>query len=116
MGFAETFKALSNPIRRDILTLLKEGRLTAGDISCRFDETGATISHHLSQLKKAELISESKYKNYIYYELNTSVLEEAMLWLKDIRGETVIEKHKKKNTLADIDNLFASDGSGDNNI
>ena len=87
MGFAETFKALSDPIRREILVLLKKGRMSAGDIGRHFDMTGATISYHLSILKKAELVFEQKEKNFIYYELNTSVVEEVMLWLSDLKGE-----------------------------
>ena len=67
MGFAETFKALSDPARREILTLLKDGRLSAGEIGAHFDMTGATISYHLSILKKSGLIFEQKEKNYIYY-------------------------------------------------
>lgn len=86
MGFAETFKALSDPVRREILTMLREGRMSAGEIGSHFDMTGATISYHLSILKKAELIFETKEKNYIYYELNTSVIEEVMLWLSDLKG------------------------------
>jgi len=86
MGFADTFKALSDPIRRDILTLLKKGALSAGEIGSHFDMTGATISYHLSILKKADLIFENKQKNFIYYELNTSVVEEVMLWLADLKG------------------------------
>lgn len=88
MSFAETFKALSDPIRRDILTLLKKGSLSAGEIGSHFDMTGATISYHLSILKKADLVFESKQKNFIYYELNTSVVEEVMLWLADLKGGT----------------------------
>lgn len=80
MGFPETFKALSDPIRREILVMLKEGRMSAGEIARHFDMTGATISYHLSQLKKADLVFESKYKNFIYYEINVSVFEEVMLW------------------------------------
>ena len=76
MGLPETFKALSNPVRRDILMMLKNGRMPAGEIAENFDMTGATISHHLSQLKNAGLIFETKEKNYIYYELNTTVFEE----------------------------------------
>lgn len=87
MGFAETFKALSDPVRRDILMLLKRGRMSAGDIGSNFDMTGATISYHLSILKKAGLVFEQKEKNFIYYELNTSVVEEVMLWLSDLKGE-----------------------------
>lgn len=87
MGFAETFKALSDPVRREILMLLKKNRMSAGDIAGNFDMTGATISYHLSILKKAELVYEQKEKNYIYYELNTSVVEDVMLWLSDLKGE-----------------------------
>lgn len=87
MGFAETFKALSDPVRREILVLLKKGRMSAGDIVSNFDMTGATISYHLSILKKAGLVFEQKEKNFIYYELNTSVVEEVMLWLSDLKGE-----------------------------
>ena len=87
MSFADTFKALSDPARRDILTLLKGGRLSAGDIGKHFDMTGATISYHLNILKKADLVHESREKNFIYYELNTSVVEEIMLWLRDLKGD-----------------------------
>ena len=88
MGFAETFKALSNPIRRDILDLLKLGQLSAGEISSHFELAWATISHHLSVLKKADLVRETREKNFIYYELNTSVLEDMMVWLADLKGNT----------------------------
>ena len=88
MGFAETFKALSDPARREILMLLKEKPLSAGEIGSHFDMTGATISYHLSILKKADLVFENKQKNFIYYELNTSVVEEVMLWLADLKGGT----------------------------
>ena len=80
MGFAETFKALSDPVRREILVMLREGKMPAVEIAKKFDMPGATISYHLTQLKKAELIRESKYKNFVYYELNASVFEEVMLW------------------------------------
>ena len=86
MGFSETMKALSDPVRREILNLLKGGSMTAGDIGARFDMTGATMSYHLSQLKKAGLVFESRQKNYIYYSLNASVLEEVLLWLQDLKG------------------------------
>ena len=86
MGFAETFKALGDPARREILVLLKDGKMSAGDLAARFDMTQASVSYHLSQLKKAELIREEKYKNYIYYELNTSVFEEVVLWLSQFGG------------------------------
>ncbi len=92
MGFAETFKALSDPVRRDILILLKEGSMSAGDISEHFEMTAATVSYHLSILKKAGLVTETKRKNFIFYELNISVVEEAMLWLSDLKGGSRDEK------------------------
>jgi len=88
LGFAETFKALSDPVRRDILVLLKNNRLSAGEIGSHFDMTGATISYHLGVLKKADLVWETREKNYIYYELNTSVLEQVMLWIAELRGDS----------------------------
>lgn len=87
MGFPETFKALSDPVRREILELLKDGRMSAGEIAEKFDITGATISYHLSQLKKSGLILETKYKNYVYYELQISVFEEIMLWVSQFGGK-----------------------------
>lgn len=86
MSFAETFKALSDPARREILVLLKDGKLTAGEISNQFNMTNATISYHLSKLKKSDLVRETKYKNFIYYELNASVLEEIMMWISQFNG------------------------------
>lgn len=87
MGFQETFKALSDPTRRHILEILKPGRMTAGEIVAAFDVTGATISRHLSVLKHADLVNDFKVGKYIYYELNTSVVEEAMQWLTNIIGK-----------------------------
>ena len=86
MGFAETFKALSDPVRREILLILKGGKLTAGEIAEKFDLTNATVSYHLSILKKADLLFETKVKNFIYYEINVSVFEEIMLWLSQFGG------------------------------
>ncbi|MBR2671577.1 MAG: winged helix-turn-helix transcriptional regulator [Oscillospiraceae bacterium] len=86
MPFADTFKALSDPARRQILEMLKKGPLSAGEISSHFDMTGATVSYHLKILKQADLIFESREKNYIYYQLNTSVLEEIMLWISTLKG------------------------------
>ena len=86
MAFAETFKALSDPARRQILELLRQGPLSAGDIGAHFDMTGATISYHLKILKQADLIFESREKNFIYYQLNTTVLEEIMLWISTLKG------------------------------
>lgn len=85
--FVDTFKALSDPIRREILQILKNNRMSAGEIAGHFNLTNATISYHLSLLKKAGLIFESKEKNYIFYELNISVLEEIMIWFSELRGE-----------------------------
>lgn len=87
MGFGETFKALSDPVRREILTRLKRGRMSAGEIAACFDMTGPTISYHLKTLKKADLIYETREGTFIYYQLNTSVLEEAMLWLSSLKGD-----------------------------
>lgn len=92
MRFAETFKALSDPVRREILVLLKNGTLSAGEIGSHFNMTGATISYHLKILKTADLICETKHKNYIYYELNISIVEEVMLWLSDLKGGNQNEK------------------------
>ena len=91
MGFAETFKALSDPARREILIMLKNGRMSAGDIASNFEMTGATVSYHLSVLKKADLVYETKEKNFVFYELNTSVFEEIMLWFAQFKGENCNE-------------------------
>lgn len=87
MSFAQTFKALSDPARREILMLLKEKPLSAGEIASHFEMTGATISYHLNVLKKADLVTETRDKNFIYYDLNVSVVEEVMLWLSDLKGD-----------------------------
>ena len=88
MSLQNTLKALSDPIRREILNLLKAGRLSAGEICDHFDVTGASISRHLSVLKEADLIRNTREGKFIYYDLNTSVLEEILLWVKDLKGET----------------------------
>ena len=87
MGLQNTLRALSDPIRRQILNLLKRGRLSAGEIVDRFEVTGASISRHLSVLKEADLIRDSREGKFIYYELNASVLEEILLWIADLKGE-----------------------------
>ena len=87
MGFQQTMKALSDPIRREILELLKSGRLSAGEISEKFPVSGAAISKHLSVLKEADLIRDTREGKFIYYELNASVLEEILLWVRDLKGE-----------------------------
>ena len=87
MGLQHTMKALSDPIRREILNLLKGGRLSAGEIGEHFPVSGAAVSKHLSVLREADLIRDTREGKYIYYELNTSVLEEVMLWLSALKGE-----------------------------
>ena len=87
MGLQNTMKALSDPIRREILNLLKQGRMSAGDIVEHFEVTGASVSRHLSVLKDADLIRDKREGKFIYYELNASVLEEIMLWIADLKGE-----------------------------
>ena len=87
MGLQQTLKALADPTRREILNLLKSGRKSAGEISDRFDITAAAISRHLSVLKDADLIEDTRDGKYIFYELNASVLEEIMLWITGLKGE-----------------------------
>lgn len=94
MGMSETLKAISDPVRREIIMMLKEEKKTAGEIASHFNLTGATVSYHLSQLKKAELIIETKYKNYIYYELNISVFEEILIWIKSLERGKKNEKNR----------------------
>lgn len=88
MGLQNTLKALADPIRREILNLLKNGPLSAGEIVDHFSVTGASISRHLSVLKEADLIRDRREGKFIYYELNVSVLEEIMLWITDLKGES----------------------------
>ena len=87
MSLQATLRALADPIRREILNLLKSGRLSAGEITEHFDVTAASISRHLSVLKEADLIRDERQGKFIYYELNASVLEDIMLWLTDLKGE-----------------------------
>lgn len=87
MGLQQTLKALSDPVRREILYLLKQGNLSAGDIAEHFAITGAAISRHLSILKDADLIEDNRQGKYIFYQLNTSVLEDITLWLTELKGE-----------------------------
>lgn len=91
--FTDTFKALSDPTRREILEMLKKyGRMSAGEISEKFETTGATISHHLSILKKADLISDVKQGKFIYYEINLSLFEEVINWINGFLGGKNDEK------------------------
>lgn len=87
MSLQQTLKALADPTRREILNLLKGGRKSAGEICDHFDVTAAAISRHLSVLKEADLIDDTRDGKYIFYELNASVLEEIMLWITDLKGE-----------------------------
>ena len=87
MGIQSTLKALSEPNRREILEILKAGRLSAGEIAEKFPVSGAAVSKHLSVLKEADLIRDTREGKFIYYELNASVLEEVMLWLVALKGD-----------------------------
>lgn len=78
MGLSNTFKALSDPIRRKILMMLKEGDMTAGEIAERFDISKPSISHHLNTLKHAGMITDERQGQFIYYSINTSVFEDVM--------------------------------------
>lgn len=89
MSFQATFKALSDPTRREILSLLKNGAMTAGEIGARFEITGASISHHLGILRDSGLITDDKRGKYIYYELNMTVLDELLSWAADLRGDNL---------------------------
>lgn len=84
---SETLKAISDPVRRNILELLKEEKKSAGELASEFNLSGATVSYHLTQLKKAGLILESRHKNFIYYELNASVFEEVLIWIYGLGGK-----------------------------
>jgi len=88
VGIQNTIKALADPCRREILERLKAGRLSAGEIGEHFPVSGAAISKHLNVLKEADLIRDAREGKFIFYELNTSVLEEVMLWLTNLKGET----------------------------
>jgi len=92
MSFQRSFRALSDPTRREILDLLKDGAKTAGELAAHFDMTGATVSHHLSILKEADLVSDDRRGKYIYYELNLSVLDEITGWIAALKGGKDHEK------------------------
>ncbi len=94
MGLQQTLKALADPIRREILNLLKRGRLSAGEITQRFSVTAPSISRHLSVLKEADLIRDTREGKFIFYEINVSVLEEAMLWIADLKGDSGYAEEK----------------------
>ncbi len=108
MGLQNTLKALSDPIRREILNLLKDGEMSAGEIVEKFPVTGASISRHLSVLKEADLIRDTREGKYIIYQLNTSVLEEIMLWITELQGET-----QKALPREDLQRELSEDAKGD---
>ena len=87
MGMNETLKAIADPVRRDILLMLRDGKKSAGEIAEKFSLTGATVSYHLSKLKSADLVCEEKYKNFIYYSLNTTVFEDILTWIYMLGGK-----------------------------
>ena len=87
MGLHDTMRALSDPTRREILQMLKKGSMSAGDLAAKFDMSAAAVSRHLAVLKEAELVRDKREGKFIYYTLNASVLEEILLWVKDLRGE-----------------------------
>ena len=95
MALQDTLRALADPIRREILYLLKSGRLSAGDIASNFDVTAASISRHLSVLKDADLIRDTREGKFIYYDLNTSVLEDIMLWISDLKGDSIYDEESE---------------------
>lgn len=86
MGMQQTLRALADPSLREILNMLKKGRMSAGEIAERFSVSGAAVSRHLSVLKEADLITDQREGKFIYYDLNASVLEEIMLWISELRG------------------------------
>ena len=87
MSLQNTLRALADPTRRKILDMLKEKPMSAGAISDSFPVSFAAVSRHLSVLKEADLIRDSRRGKYIYYEINTSVLEEIMLWISELKGD-----------------------------
>ena len=87
MGLHDTMRALSEPTRREILQMLKKGTMSAGDLAAKFDMSAAAVSRHLAVLKEAELVRDKREGKFIYYTLNASVLEEILLWVKDLRGD-----------------------------
>ena len=87
MSMQDTLQALADPTRREILNLLKQSRMSAGEVSNHFSISGAAVSRHLSVLKEADLIRNEREGKYIYYELNATVLEEILLWISELKGE-----------------------------
>lgn len=88
MGFQKTLKALADEQRRQILIELKKGKMSAGNLSEKLNLSPASLSYHLNQLKNADLVLEYKYKNYIFYEINTSVLDELIVWINQFKSKS----------------------------
>ena len=88
MPLQNTLRALSDPTRREILDLLKQRSLPAGELAAHFPVSAAAISKHLAVLREAGLIRDRREGKFIFYELNASVLEEVLLWIKGLRGES----------------------------
>lgn len=110
MGLPDTFKVLSEPLRRKILLLLKNGKMTAGDIAKELDISSAALSYHLNMMKKADLVMEYKQKNFIYYELNATLFDELIIWLKQFGGTTkqeVSHDEKQKDNFMDY-NIYSN--------
>ncbi|WP_365925716.1 autorepressor SdpR family transcription factor [uncultured Pseudoflavonifractor sp.] len=103
------FKALSDPVRWEILLLLRGGELPAGEIAARLSMTAAAVSYHLACMKRAGLIRERREKNYIYYEMNATVLEEAALWLSQLCAGAGEARHEARKTVGDA--VLHSDGA-----
>lgn len=101
IAIQDSFKAMSDPVRREILVLLKGGKMSAGDIASRFTLTHATVSHHLNQLKKADLIFETKAKNFVFYELNTTVLDDLLFWISQFK-KTEVSAEDEISTLEEL--------------
>lgn len=86
MAVHEILAALADETRRNILLILKKGKISSGDLAIALNMTPQALSYHLAKLKKADLIYETRYKNFIYYELNLSILDEAIIWIKNLQG------------------------------
>lgn len=112
MGLQETLKALADPTRREILNMLKKGSMTAGSICEQFDMTGASVSRHLSVLRNADLIRDRREGKFIRYELNASVLDEALLWITSLKEDYDYNEKQIKNSNMDSDTDFLCGYSG----
>lgn len=111
MAVGDTFRALSEPLRRQILVMLRDGQRAAGDIANQLGISAAALSYHLAVLKKSDLVTEYKLKNYVYYELNTSVLDEVVLWFGELGGKK--NENENKNSLDDHDASDDHNGGSD---